>query len=167
MGVGMPAHLWLQEFGSFVWAAFGSPPYHVGSSLVNKDGWRDVDVRMMLTREEWDAWGFGDPKRPHDSEKWQAVCLAFSALGKQMTGLPIDFQVQEVETANEENPKAARSALGITPRRHANPKDVERRSNMLAIHDLASARLLPANAPADVHTLGDLREIERLSREEP
>ena len=121
MGVGMPASIWLQEFGSLVWAAFGDPPYHVGSSLANKDGWRDVDVRMMLSREEWDRWGFGDPKRPHDSEKWQAVCLAFSALGKQMTGLPIDFQVQEVETANAENPKGGRSALGITPRRRYQP----------------------------------------------
>ncbi len=81
-----------------------------------------------------------------------------------MTGLPIDFQVQRIDDANEKFPHP-RSALGIIPLRRANPKDIERRSNMQAINDLATARLHPANAPADEHTLHDLGEIARLSGE--
>lgn len=167
MGVGMPADLWLNEFGSQVWSAFGKPAYHVGSSLANKDGWRDVDVRVMLDDEAWARWGFSPDRHTVDSHqdpKWVAVCLAFSALGKQMTGLPIDFQVQRIDDANEKYPHP-RSALGIIPLRRANPKDVERRSNMVAINDLATARLHPANAPTDEHTLHDLGEIARLSEE--
>lgn len=167
MGVGMPADLWLNEFGSQVWSAFGEPPYHVGSSLANKDGWRDVDVRVMLDDDAWARWGFSLDQHTVDAHmdpKWVAVCLAFSALGKQMTGLPIDFQIQRVDDANAKFP-GPRSAIGIVSLRCADPKDVERRSNMVTINDLAKARLHPANAPADEHTLSDLGEIARLSEE--
>lgn len=116
MGVGMPTDLLLHEFGSQVWAVFGGPPFHVGSSLHAKSGWRDVDVRMILSDEDWDAMGLGVPERCHRNEKWVALCLAFSALGKQMTGLPIDFQLQRQSEANEEF-KDPRSALGMTPLR--------------------------------------------------
>ena len=44
--------------------------------------------------------GFGDPERTHNNAKWVAFTLAFSALGKQMTGLPIDFQIQQTSHAN-------------------------------------------------------------------
>lgn len=111
MGVGMPAILLLQEFGSQVWAAFGTPPYHVGSSLMSKQ-WRDVDVRLILVDEEYAAQGYGDPRYPQENGKWVAMCLAFSALGTQMTGLPIDFQIQEQSHANAEH-TGPRSALGM------------------------------------------------------
>ncbi len=94
MGVGMPVYLLLQEFGSQVWHAFGTPPYLVGSALDGKQ-WRDVDVRLILDDETWEAMGLGDPEpsRALRHGKWVALCLAFSALGQQMTGLPIDFQI--------------------------------------------------------------------------
>ena len=118
MGVGMPATLKLQEFGSQVQAVFGSNPYHVGSSVENKTGWRDVDVRMILTDEEWIAWGFGHPDYvEHRDEKWVALCLAFSALGREMTGLPIDFQIQQMTRANERYGGHRRDALGFVPHR--------------------------------------------------
>lgn len=110
MGVGMPAELLLQEFGSQVWHAFGEPPYHVGSSLTNKQ-WRDVDVRLILDDDTYVAM-FGDPRTAHTNGKWVALCLAFSALGRQMTGLPIDFQIQQQSQANEQY-KGERSGLGI------------------------------------------------------
>lgn len=114
MGVGMPADMLLHEFGSQVWAAFGTPPYHVGSSLTQKSGWRDVDVRLILPDEAYEALGLGKPNLPRQSGKWVALCLAFSALGKQMTGLPIDFQIQQQTRANEEYPREhPRSALGV------------------------------------------------------
>lgn len=118
MGVGMPASIWLNEFGSRIWSAFGSPPYHVGSSLANKRGWRDVDVRLILSDEEYERWGFGDPKYPQDNDRWISFCAAFSLLGKQMTGLPIDFQIQQQTAANEQF-KGNRSAIGIVPLRRA------------------------------------------------
>jgi hypothetical protein len=117
MGVGMPQHLLLHEFGSQVWHAFGTPPYHVGSSLLSKE-WRDVDVRLILPDEQYAALGLGKPNLPHQSGKWVALCLAFSALGKQMTGLPIDFQIQQQTRANEEF-TGERSALGVVALRRS------------------------------------------------
>jgi hypothetical protein len=118
MGVGMPTTLLLDEFGYLVWAAFGDCPYHVGSSVFNKT-WRDVDVRLILSDEEYEHMGLGDPKRPHENEKWVALTLAFSALGKAMTGLPIDFQIQQQTEANvtySQNDGCIRSALGCIAR---------------------------------------------------
>lgn len=101
-GIGMPASLYLADFGQLVYEAFGEIPYQVGSSLVSngRPSWRDVDVRLMLDDERYAAEGFGDPERPHDSPKWCALVKAFSLLGRQMTGLPIDFQIQQTSHAN-------------------------------------------------------------------
>jgi hypothetical protein len=108
----MPATLYLNEFGSQVWAAFGDCPYHVGSSLQGEREAKDVDVRLILTDDEYAAMGLGDPRQPHLNGKWVALCMAFSALGEKMTGLPIDFQIQQMTHANETN-TGPRSALGI------------------------------------------------------
>lgn len=117
MGVGFPAHILLQEFGSRVWDAFGECPYHVGSSLTEKKDWRDVDVRLMLDAKQYSEMGLGNPLYPHHNAKWVALCLAFTALGKEMTGLPIDFQIQQTELANEQfgKPGHRRSSLGLVP----------------------------------------------------
>jgi len=120
MGVGFPAHILLQEFGARLWDAFGEPPYHVGSSLTEKAGWRDVDVRLMLDAGKYAAMGLGDPDYPHHNPKWIALCLAFTELGKSMTGLPIDFQIQQTEKANKDFPNQKRSCIGIVPWRMNN-----------------------------------------------
>ncbi len=123
MSVGMPESLFLDEFGSHLRFAFGHTAYHVGSSLNKKTGWRDVDVRLLLPDEEWAAMELGDPGDPHRNGKWVAFTLAFSALGKQMTGLPVDFQLQQQSWANERyshekvGDAANRSALGMVPLR--------------------------------------------------
>jgi hypothetical protein len=78
--------------------------------------WRDVDVRLMLADEVYAAMGFGAPADSHSNPRWMAMCAAFSALGKQMTGLPIDFQIQQLTDANERFGKGkgtVRSCLGI------------------------------------------------------
>ncbi len=111
IGVGMPAALYLEEFGSQVWAAFGHPPYLVGSAATSKQ-WRDVDVRLILDDAEYEAIELGDPNYPHQNGKWVSLCLAYSALGKAMTGLPIDFQIQEQTRANALH-KGERHAIGI------------------------------------------------------
>lgn len=110
----MPEELKLHEFGALLFAAFGSTAYHVGSSLVGK-AWRDVDVRLILSDDEYAAAGFGDPTRPWHSERWVATVRAFAACGREMTGLPVDFQIQQQSWANEKFPSPGhlRSTLGI------------------------------------------------------
>jgi hypothetical protein len=124
-GVGMPAALWLNEFGSQVWSAFDEVPYLVGSAIYEKT-WRDVDVRVLLSDKEYKRMGLGDPDDPHRNGKWVALCLAFSALGKKMTGLPIDFQIQQTTYANKRFPltktSGIRSALGLVQLRMKEPK---------------------------------------------
>lgn len=123
MSVGMPADLYLEEFGYQLWAAFGETPYHVGSSLAGKQ-WRDVDVRLIISDERYERMGLGDPKHPHMNRKWVSLTMAYAALGKALTGLPIDFQIQQQSYANEHYPGASgRSALGILARlRHKEEK---------------------------------------------
>jgi hypothetical protein len=117
IGVGMPASLKLDQFGSIVAEFFGEFPYHVGSSIHGK-AWRDVDVRVILDDEKYAAMGFGAPEDTHRNGAWVALVLAFSALGREMTGLPIDFQIQQQSYANLKFPNA-RCALGMVPWRFA------------------------------------------------
>ncbi len=112
VSTGMPAGIWLAKFGAIVTDYFGGVPYQVGSSLDRKD-WRDVDVRLILDDDEFDR--LFDAKRlgrnANSNPKLSAVTLAFSALGQQMTGLPIDFQIQPQSWANEKYGGQPRSAL--------------------------------------------------------
>jgi hypothetical protein len=100
MGVGMPQTLLLQEFGEHVYRAFGHMSYHVGSSLKDKSGWRDVDVRLLLPDAEYARMELGDPERPQQNKRWVSIVLAWSAYGRIVTGLPIDFQIQQQSYAN-------------------------------------------------------------------
>ena len=132
--IGMPATLKLHEFGSFIWSAFGEPPYHVGSSLTSMDAiWRDVDVRLILDHDRYCSVLNLDEKdreklkrtlgarefkfwNEHVIESWCAFALGFSEIGQRMTGLPIDFQIQHTDIANglySEGPEHQRSCLGI------------------------------------------------------
>jgi hypothetical protein len=95
--VGVPACWNLERFGSMVMDVFGDVPYQVGTSTSSKI-WRDVDVRLILADEDWERWDLGDPKNPN--VKWQTLCYAFTELGRSITGLPIDFQIQQMTRAN-------------------------------------------------------------------
>lgn len=103
MGVGRPECYLLKLFGAHVNQAFGHVPYHVGSSLTEKRGWRDVDVRLILPDDEYAAYG-GDPFTGGHNGPLRRVMheLAWSTLGRKMTGLPIDFQIQCATLANAE-----------------------------------------------------------------
>lgn len=108
----MPQGILLQQFGDYVRDAFGEVCYHVGSSLDKKDGWRDVDVRLILDDAKYQALGLGvDVKRTHHSRRWVAITLAWSAFGRQLTGLPIDFQIQARSAVTEDEWNKPRSAL--------------------------------------------------------
>lgn len=107
-GVGMPAASKLELFGDVCYEAFGSTAYLVGSALVTTN-WRDVDVRVILTDEEFDR-QIGKLTRPRAlNKRWNALCLAFASLGREMTGLPIDFQIDQQTDANEryDGPRSA------------------------------------------------------------
>lgn len=115
-GPGMPAFMHLEQFGSYAWDAFGHAPFLVGSSLSSSQ-WRDVDVRLMLPDEEYDALiGPSPGGMERANGKWAALCMAFSALGQQMTGLPIDFQIQRQSDTNAKY-SGAREALGMVASR--------------------------------------------------
>ncbi len=110
----MPAGIWLTKFGVVVCDYFGHVPYHVGSSLHSKD-WRDVDVRLILPDEEFTAL-FGTNASAETNPKLAAITLAFAALGTQMTGLPIDFQIQSQSWANEKYPRDRSALIEIADR---------------------------------------------------
>jgi hypothetical protein len=115
-GVGMPAMLHLDAFAREVEQAFGHLPYLVGSAARGKQ-WRDVDVRLMLPDDEFDALFPQFQKRPalgRMDNRWALLCAAISELGRSRTGLPIDFQIQRTSDANELYGGGVRHALGLS-----------------------------------------------------
>lgn len=153
MPVGMPAQHYLHEFGRYVEDAFGHTAYHVGSSLRLKDGWRDVDVRVLLPNAEYyGVHGFLHPDRKNMDAKLVATELAWSAFGRALTGLPIDFQIQPIAWANERFGRAAggeRSALGMTPGRFTVDSIAEERARSVL---RAGEPDYPSPVPAPLET---------------
>ena len=89
--------------------AFDAMPYLVGSVERGEQNWRDVDVRVLLDEDAWEALT-GD-----DVMRLRALNLSVSLWGRQATGLPIDFQFQRAYDANEEFGGQGRNAIGIDP----------------------------------------------------
>lgn len=89
--------------------AFAAMPYLVGSVARAEREWRDVDVRVMLANPEWRALTNDDVMR------LRALNLSVSLWGRQATGLPIDFQFQRADDANDEFGNEVRNAIGIDP----------------------------------------------------
>lgn len=117
--VGMPASMHLDQFGRLVLWAFGRMPYLVGSATYKKVNWRDVDVRLILDDEDFEKLDIGKPGEDASNAKWMSLCMAYSALGEKITGLPIDFQIQQATWANKRYPKTERRGqrvpLGMFP----------------------------------------------------
>lgn len=91
-------------------AGFGNVPYLVGTAgaFAESDGYRDVDVRLILGDEDFAA---VCPTR----ERWEVLSMAISAYLRDRTGLPVDFQIQRRTEANERF-KGPRNPLGVTRR---------------------------------------------------
>lgn len=91
--------------------------YLVGSSLERRDC-RDVDVRFIMSDEAFDRLFRVDPKDAESGAAgwlnplWSLMCTSISLWMSNMTGLPIDFQIQRQTQANA-NHDGVRSALGI------------------------------------------------------
>ena len=98
-GVGMPAGMRLDAFGQWLYDAFDETAYLCGSATQGKT-WRDVDVRIMLDDDRFDALFPGYASAHQNDAKWALLCAAVSELGRVQTGLPIDFQFQRASDAN-------------------------------------------------------------------
>jgi hypothetical protein len=96
--------------------AFESSPYLVGSATERPD-FRDVDLRMILTDEEFDHWFGGRVLL------WSMVCQAISHYLRNVTGLPIDFQIQRMTEANTKHPTTHRNPMGMRARPYAGGGD--------------------------------------------
>lgn len=81
----------------------------MGSALERPD-YRDVDVRVILMDDDF-LLRFGLQTDWRSNRALKAVNLGFSALGTALTDLPVDFQVEQMTAANDEN--RDRHALGI------------------------------------------------------
>ena len=87
--------------------AFGTPPYLVGSSTERAD-YRDVDLRLMLPDDEYDAMFSGE----RGARRWSLTCWLISDWLHRQTGLPVDFQIQRRSDANYQHPKP-RNPMGL------------------------------------------------------
>ena len=100
-------------FGKVVRDAWQEVPYQVGSSLVSGEIPRDIDVRVMISTEDFAQRFPGtNVKRRHVCEQWRAQMMVWSDWGRHLTGLNIDFQVEPIEDANERFPTQERRPIG-------------------------------------------------------
>ena len=96
--------------------AFGSmTTYLVGSSLA-KDDYRDIDVRTILDDEHFDALFKGR------EFFWSVTCLGIATYLTQVSGLPVDYQIQRQTQANERF-TGARNPIGVRARPFAGGGD--------------------------------------------
>jgi hypothetical protein len=112
--VGAPACFELELACQQLSQAFGGfGCYLVGSALERAD-WRDIDVRMILSDDEFDElfpncrergiWEF--------NARWLVMTVSITEWLRKRTGLPVDFQFQPQTHANERH-KGPRNALGL------------------------------------------------------
>jgi len=91
--------------------------YQVGSSLDRAD-WRDIDVRFILSDEEFVKL-FPDAGQHWESDpRWLILTVSISKWLSGLTGLPVDFQFQPQTHANERH-KGKRNALGLRIKENA------------------------------------------------
>lgn len=113
--VGAPACFALEMACQALNRAFGGfGCYLVGSALERPD-WRDIDVRLVLSDEEFMAlfpdvdleavnWEF--------DTRWLVMTVSIAAWLSKSTGLPVDFQFQPQGHASRRH-KGPRSALSL------------------------------------------------------
>lgn len=100
-------------FGRVVREGWQETPYQVGSSLRDGKIPRDIDIRVMISEEEFRRrFPRTNPARRHVCEQWRAQMLVWSEWGRHLTGLNIDFQVEPEEDANTRYPTEARRPVG-------------------------------------------------------
>lgn len=111
--VGSPALFLLSQACMVISHGLGVP-YLVGSATRTRD-FRDVDLRVIMPDDEFDQRFPGASPAPMQDPLWSLLCSSVSVWLSQASGLPVDFQVQRMSTANERYPTGVRMPLGIYP----------------------------------------------------
>lgn len=98
--VGAPAYYVLQHACRVIVEAYGPHLYLVGSALRKRDH-RDVDLRLILPDEEFDALfpGLSSSSWSLDA-RWSLLAVSISTYLAEQSGLPVDFQIQRQTEAN-------------------------------------------------------------------
>jgi hypothetical protein len=110
--IGAPQMFNLSQACRVLVDAFGPCVYLVGSSLERRD-YRDVDIRCILDDTDFARLFPGaNPNDPSRDALWSLMSSAVSLYLSQHSGLPVDFQIQQMKAANATYP-GARSAIGI------------------------------------------------------
>lgn len=87
-------HFMLNNWGEQLAELFnGNCAYHVGSSLERRD-WFDIDVRILLEPQQY--------RHLKETMNLDVLDAIVSQWGATVTGLPIDFQIQDRDEANNE-----------------------------------------------------------------
>lgn len=115
--IGAPAVFRLELACQHICDAYDSRGcYLVGSSLERQD-WRDVDVRLIMDDEDFaTAFPNVEGRNWEQDSKWLLTIASVSTWLSHQTGLPIDFQIQPQTHANEIH-KKRRDAIGIRIRK--------------------------------------------------
>lgn len=101
----------------------GHPAYLVGSATQHPD-FRDVDLRVILPDDEFDhLFAQSKDKNTFPGGLWGLVCLSIGQYLCDMTGLPIDFQIQRMTEANEKYGGKPRNPMGHGFRAYAGGGD--------------------------------------------
>lgn len=111
--VGVPAIFRLQLACQLLNAAYESYGIYLVGSAIERADWRDVDVVMIMSDEEFEK------EFPHATAstfemdpKWLINSVTISDWLSKQTGLPIDFKIQAQEWANALH-KGPRHVLGM------------------------------------------------------
>src|SRR6185312_931331 len=109
--IGAPACFALEQACQHICDAFGGfGCYQVGSSLERTD-WRDIDVRLIMTDDEFHELFPTAGDHWEQDPRWLLMTISISDWLRKQTGLPVDFQFQQQTHANAHH-KGIRNAIG-------------------------------------------------------
>lgn len=112
----------LEHACSVVADGLGHPPYLVGTATESAD-FRDVDLRVILPDEEFDRLFAAENGDGFPGGLWGLLCLSVGQYLADVTGLPIDFQIQRMTEANEKFGGKPRNPMGHGHRLYAGGGD--------------------------------------------
>lgn len=111
--IGWPQNGQLDHAMMIVCRAFEEQAWQVGSSTKGTD-YRDVDVRIIMDDAKFNAL-FGDWNATTWQPFWSLVCTSISVYLRQVTGLPVDFQIQRRSNVKDADWDEPRSTCGHFP----------------------------------------------------
>ena len=109
--VGQPGLMLLDNYCRLLTEAYG-PCYLVGACLERRD-YRHVDIRMILPDGECEQL-FGIRGPVQGALRGQLFCLGITKLLADISGLPVDFQIQSESRSNEHYANRRRETIGGT-----------------------------------------------------